>query len=109
MNYLTNSFSINMLNDNGALVQFSKVDASFVANYLSMWEYTSAIGHEDTARLVGNILGFEVKPNRITVKLNDCDMVFVAQYSGPRLPEGATELPEGAKIEFWLVDVLEPE
>ena len=29
--------------------------------------------------------------------------MLVAQYSGPRLPEGATALPAGARIEFWLV------
>jgi hypothetical protein len=29
--------------------------------------------------------------------------VLVAQYRGPRLPEGATELPEGATIEWYVV------
>jgi hypothetical protein len=29
--------------------------------------------------------------------------MLVAQYTGPRLPEGATTLPPGAKIRFILV------
>lgn len=31
------------------------------------------------------------------------DAALIGQYIGPRLPEGATELPAGATIEWWLV------
>lgn len=63
----------------------------------------SAIGHQDTAKVVSDILGFEVKPNRVSIKLNENDVLYVAQYTGPRLPEGATTLPEGAILEFFEV------
>jgi len=36
------------------------------------------------------------------------DALLVAQCRGPRLPEGATELPPGAILEFWLVEVAGP-
>lgn len=65
----------------------------------------SVIGHADTARLVSGILGVELPANRDTVNLQPGEKMIVAQYSGPRLPEGATKLPEGAKIEFVLVEV----
>ena len=65
----------------------------------------SVIGHADTARLVSDILGVELPANRATVKLQKGEKMIVAQYSGPRLPEGATSLPEGAMIEFVLVEV----
>lgn len=65
----------------------------------------SVIGHADTARIVSDILGVELPANRATVKLQPGEKMIVAQYSGPRLPEGATTLPEGAKIEFVLVEV----
>jgi hypothetical protein len=53
--------------------------------------------------VVGSLLGREVPMNRATVQLTAGDVLFVAQYSGPRLPEGATSLPDGAKIEFLRV------
>ena len=65
----------------------------------------SVIGHADTARIVSGMLGIELPVNRANVKLACGEKMIVAQYSGPRLPEGATVLPEGAKIEFVLVEV----
>ena len=62
----------------------------------------SAIGHADTACLVGAQLGVELAADRRTVTLGD-ELMLVAQYIGPRLPEGATELPSGARIEYFLV------
>ena len=62
----------------------------------------SAIGHADTARLIGQQLGIELLADRRSVTLGD-ELMLVAQYIGPRLPEGATELPSGARIEYFLV------
>jgi hypothetical protein len=62
----------------------------------------SAIGHADTARLVGEQLGIELPADRRSVTLGN-EIMLVAQYTGPRLPEGATELPQGARIEFFAV------
>ena len=60
---------------------------------------TSAIGHADTAAVLG------VPMNRINVKLNSGDVAFVAQLVGGRLPEGSTSLPEGFKFKFIKVTV----
>jgi hypothetical protein len=65
-------------------------------------EVVSAIGHADTARLVGRQLGIELPADRRNVVLGD-ELTLVAQYVGPRLPEGTTELPQGARIEFFTV------
>jgi len=62
----------------------------------------SAIGHADTARLVGRQLGIELPADRRSVQLGD-EYVLIAQYIGPRLPEGTTELPSGARIEYFVV------
>jgi hypothetical protein len=62
----------------------------------------SAIGHADTARLVGAQLGIELPADRRSVTLGN-ELMLVAQYTGPRLPEGATELPQGARIEYFAV------
>ena len=65
-------------------------------------QIVSAIGHADTARIVGQELGIELQADRRNVTLGD-ELTLVAQYVGPRLPEGATELPQGARIEFFVV------
>ena len=66
-------------------------------------EVISCIGHADTAVILGNILGADLPVNRTSVKLGKHDYILVGQYVGPRLPEGATELPEGATIEWWFI------
>lgn len=65
----------------------------------------SAIGHAETAAIVSDILGVNLPANRCNVKLTRGEKIIIAQYIGPRLPEGATKLPEGAKIEFRMVEV----
>lgn len=50
-------------------------------------------------------LGHPVPMNRVNVQLHPGDSALVGQYTGPRLPEGATQLPEGARILWLRVDV----
>jgi hypothetical protein len=64
---------------------------------------TSAIGHADTARVLG------VEPNRINVHLSKGDVACVAQLQGGRLPEGSTTLPDGFSFKFIKVKVVNPE
>ena len=65
----------------------------------------SVIGHADTAKLISSQLGVDLPANRVSVKLELGEQMIVAQYSGPRLPEGTTELPEGARIDYFIVTV----
>ncbi len=69
-------------------------------------DFESALGHADTALLISSLLGREYLANRVQVRLGVGDCAMVAQYTGPRLPEGATALPEGAEIKWLLVTVL---
>lgn len=64
-------------------------------------EFVSAVGHADTALLLG------VPAARITVCLHPGDVAYVAQYVGPRLPEGTTELPAGARFEWSAVTITD--
>lgn len=98
-NVLTNAFSLTMLPIEAMnIVRVKKINPNDVPA-----DVESAIGHQDTAKVVSSILGFEVKPNRVSIKMSESDVLYVAQYTGPRLPEGATTLPEGANIEFFEV------
>ena len=62
-------------------------------------DFTSAVGHPDTAKVLG------VPMNRINVLLTDHDTLLVAQLQGGRLPEGATTLPEGFKFRYLKITV----
>ena len=99
---LANAFSLNMLpaDLDSVNVLIEKVaPADVPANA------ESVIGHPDTARLVGQMLGREVPANRTTVTVAPGDVLYVAQYRGPRLAAGTTELPEGATITFYRVTI----
>ena len=90
--YILNAFSLQMVGM-PSTVKFTEV------NELPQG-LVSAIGHVDTAR----VLGFE--PNRINVFLEKGDVAFVAQLVGGRLPEGSTTLPEGFHFKFIKVEVV---
>ena len=105
--YILNAFSLNMISGDAdiAVREVSqKVAACLAADCTS----TSAVGHADTAAVFSHVLGVEIPCNRATVVLKDGDLALVGQYSGPRLPEGATSLPEGAAIKWMVVGVNAP-
>lgn len=90
--FLLNAFSLQMV-ETPCSIKFTEVN--------SLPEgLTSAIGHQDTA----NVLG--VPMNRMNVHLSKGDVAFVAQLMGGRLPEGSTSLPEGFHFKFIKVEVM---
>ena len=103
--FLLNAFSLNMIVGDADVTvrEVSLKSAASLAVHC-----TSAVGHADTAAVFASVLGVPVPCNRVTVTLKDGDMALVGQYSGPRLPEGATTLPEGATIKWMVVAVKEP-
>ena len=103
--YLLNAFSLNMLAGN-ADVHVREVSLDTARNLAKVC--TSAVGHADTAAVFSSVLGVAVPCNRATVALKDGDAALVGQYSGPRLPEGAVSLPEGAAIKWLVVGVNAP-
>ena len=66
-------------------------------------EVESIVGHADTAALFSNELGHKVEFNRVSFVRKPYQVILVGQYSGPRLPEGTSVLPEGASINWWLI------
>ena len=50
------------------------------------------MGHQSTADLLG------MEANRVTLQASAGATLIVAQYNGPRLDEGVTELPKGATL-----------
>lgn len=72
-------------------------------------EIVSVVGHKDTAAMFTELLGFPVLENRESIKLYELhedlarrEVALIGQLQGTRLPPGATTLPDGATLEWWL-------
>lgn len=103
MNYLSNAFSLQMLNtEHPETIRIEPLTIEQVQTVLADG-FASAIGHADTARIVGGMICLPVECNRISISLNAADRLIVAQVTGGRLPEGCTRLPEGMEIKFLSV------
>ena len=102
MLYITNAFSIQMLSV-ATTLNFKPVTLGQAQKMVKTNAFISAVGHEDTANVVSNLLNSTVEMNRISVNLKDNDVLLVAQLLGGRLPEGATTIPDGMSIQFWVV------
>lgn len=95
--YLSNAFSLQMLKDD-ATVQVSTVSKKEVP-----WDkVVSVVGHADTAKVLG------VQCQRTSITLKAGDVLYVAQLTGGRLPEGTTTLPEGFSFKFMKVEIFRP-
>jgi len=107
MIYLANALSINMFSHftKPFKLNIKPISTAEASTILKSTKFTSAIGHADIANILTNILGVNVTPNRITLNINPGDTLIIAQYIGPRLPEGTTELPVNATIKFYLITI----
>lgn len=110
---ITNAFSLNMVQDltvEGEPARFESVQVSTekAAEIARDKQYKvqNAIGHADTANIASSIIaeyGTQLPvAARATVLVSKGDTLLTCQYSGTRLPEGATTLPEGAKL-IWIL------
>jgi len=55
--------------------------------WIKQGEFISAVGHESTARLLSELLGVEIKPNRIFVDMELWDEALAIQFL-ERIQEG---------------------
>ena len=100
-----NAFSLSMLSPAEHEVRFIPLTQARAAEFVAEGErWHSAVGHADTAAVFSAELGVAIPTNRASIDLvPHRSRLLVGQYLGPRLPEGATRLPEGAAIAWWLV------
>jgi hypothetical protein len=110
--YVSNAFSLSMVPETVTLrvETIDPYEALVLATQASARGWlVSALGHADIAMIVSEALQQPLGVNRISVFMSEpWDRLLVAQYTGPRLPEGATELPEGARITWKLVTYRYP-
>ena len=105
MRYLSNGFSLAMLDSRDVSVSVRRIEASTVKHHFSRMPWESIVGHADTAAIISGMLGMDVPVARKSITLQDGDYLYVAQYTGPRLPEGATTLPDGSSLVFCLLTI----
>jgi len=106
MNFIANAFSVNMLQTSDTTVRFTDIEDVEEAAQFALTA-KSVVGHDTTAIIFSTILGVDVPCNRATVSLRPGDAVLLGQYSGARLDPNTTTLPEGAKIRWVKVRILE--
>lgn len=105
MLYIGNAFSLGMLDGADRVVYVNHIPIEEVENILEGNAWTSCVGHADTAELISAMLGTKVPMNRCSTSLKWGDQLIVAQYNGPRLTEGATALPGGARLRWIFVTI----
>ena len=110
--YLTNSFSLNMLNDNfkGNVFIQRNISLNDVKKILENG-FINAVGHDATIQLINTLLNLNLKANRVAIKMVKNDVAIIVQIK-ERLPEGKIlneneikTLYESNKIQFDLVEV----
>jgi Domain of unknown function (DUF1874) len=110
MRYVGNAFAVGMLDEPEVSGTSTPLTVTFLTadqarSWLDEGEWESCVGHADTALLMSAMLGVDVPMRRVSTSLHAGDELLVAAYTGPRLPEGAIALPEGAKLRWRLIHV----
>jgi len=106
--YLLNSLviPINFDKYDRAIVGLKRISIDEAKELLSRNKFISAIGHQGTAQLLTQLLGIEIPVNRITVQLEEGDMI-IAFFLKQRLPEGVVlSKEELQKLEYWFIKGL---
>ncbi len=98
---ILNSFSLNMVAAFPAVISVEEISLGRARDLAK--DVESFVGHVDTAAVFSQQLGVEVLAHRGTVSMVNGESVLVGQYRGPRMPEGAKTLPEGATIQWCIV------
>ena len=99
MAYIVDRFTPDMLcTRDFSLVRFTVVDPATIPT-----DVFSAISDANMTRVISGILGFELRNKSDSAYISDeNDVLYIADYHGPNLEEGATSVPKGA-IAFYKV------
>jgi len=91
--------------DVNSIIVFKKAEIEEIKSLLSIYLYISVVGHQPTAEVYSDLLGYPIAFNRVSYTYKDGDVLVVGQLHG-RLPEG-TVLNKGelqsCHITWWIV------
>ena len=101
MIYVGNEFAPKMLADKESIAIIKEIKkVEFDINVYGNTNCKSVVSHEDIARLL------DVSFNPCNVYLFADDELYVAQYSGQKLPKSATKLPSLSSFKYYRVKVI---
>lgn len=106
MKYIANAIPGSALIGKGG--RFDPITADDARKWIAAGGWQSAIGHASTALALSAYFGIEIPHNRVTITLNDGDVILVAVLRGDRLAEGQVlTLDEvtARGFDFLLIDV----
>lgn len=102
---LLNAFSLNMINVQETQIVITEIPLNEVKYLMRTEKCESYVGHKDLAEILTKVTDFNIPMNRSNFSFGEVNRALVFQYSGPRLEEGTTVLPENATIKFYYVKV----
>ena len=108
--YLSNAFSMTMLESPQATIKVKEIPKEKVVDYLNIAdEVISVIGHPDTAELLTELLGKHIETRRVSITIKPGDVLIVAQLMGERKPVKEMTLEEIKKypIKFYEITIEE--
>jgi len=108
MIYLGNAFSLGML-DVKDKVQLLVKEVTLEEAKGIVTQVTSAIGHQTTADVLSALLETPIPMNRVSIKLNEGDILYVFQLL-TRISEGKILTAEELKIlpyKFYKIQIME--
>ncbi len=83
---------------NNMFIRYKRIDPNDIPR-----DVTSGVANPEIARVLSNILGFEVHAERLVIAPSNDSIVYVAKYTGPKIPKGATAVPSSGYFEFFEV------
>jgi len=106
--YLSNAFSLTMIKEFPVVLGIKEIELKR-AKYILQYGFISAVGHEETAKILSEKLGIEVPFNRISITIEFGDILIVAQLMGERKPfkEMTREEIEKYPIKFFEISIIE--
>lgn len=107
---IANAFSLSMLPPTSKLhrLEVREVSLEEARKIIKYSTLESAVGHASTANVLTTLLGVEIPPRRVMIKLEKGTKLLVFQLF-KRLPEGAVLSEEEVKqlpFKFYLVQLL---
>ena len=101
--YMLNAISLNLVNTDKVDFFMVKTSIESAKEWMKGKTAISAVRHD--LQHFAKEIAKDAKEYKEVSELKFSEpmayQIVVIQYKGPRLPEGATSLPNGAKLEIW--------
>lgn len=103
MKYLVTGFSLWMVSP-GDIVIYEPIDSTQIPE-----DVVSHVGFQEKVSILQKELKRKVALNKSPVYLNGGDEVYLAQFSGERIPAGAESLPHHSQLRFLRIRIISQE